>query len=27
VSGFFVYIPTVGGLRSVFASLGVLEAA
>ncbi len=27
VSGFFVYIPTVGGLRSVFQSLGVLEAA
>jgi chemotaxis protein CheC len=27
VTGFFVYIPTVGGLRSVFRSLGVLEAA
>jgi chemotaxis protein CheC len=27
VSGFFVYIPSVGGLRSVFKSLGVLEAA
>jgi len=27
VNGYFVYIPTVGGLRSVFQSLGVLEAA
>ena len=27
VRGFFVYIPTLGGLRSVFASLGVTEAA
>jgi chemotaxis protein CheC len=27
IRGFFVYIPTVGGLRSVFQSLGVLEAA
>jgi chemotaxis protein CheC len=27
VSGFFVYIPSVGGLRSIFQSLGVLEAA
>jgi chemotaxis protein CheC len=27
VRGFFIYIPTVGGLRAVFQSLGIQEAA
>lgn len=27
VNGYFVYIPTIGGLREVFRSLGVQEAA
>ena len=27
VKGFFIYIPTVGGLRAVFQSLGIQEAA